>query len=104
MNETSPKDESERELNGMRSDEGSPFIVPMMGCESQTVSLLVLAKPLPTTPLTPGFYSPEHLPFKEDHQGPEDFPSGAVDKNPPASAGDTGSIPGLERFHLTWSN
>ena len=25
-----------------------------------------------------------------------DFPDGAVDKNRPASAGDTGSIPGLE--------
>ena len=26
---------------------------------------------------------------------PEDFPGGTVDKNPPASAGDMGSIPGL---------
>ena len=33
-----------------------------------------------------------------------DFPSDAVDKNPPASAGDTGLIPGLGRFHITWSN
>ena len=31
-----------------------------------------------------------------------DFPGGAVVKNPPANAGDTGSIPGLGRFlHAT---
>ena len=29
---------------------------------------------------------------------------GAVDKNLPASAGDTGSIPGPGRFHVPWSN
>ena len=29
-----------------------------------------------------------------------DFPSGAVDKNPPASAGGTGSISGQGRFHM----
>ena len=28
------------------------------------------------------------------------FPGGTVDRNPPASAGDTGSIPGLGRFHM----
>ena len=33
-----------------------------------------------------------------------DFPGGTVDKNPPASAGDTGSIPGLGRFHLLQSD
>ena len=33
-----------------------------------------------------------------------DFPGGTVDKNPPANAGDTGSIPGLGRFHMLWSN
>ena len=30
----------------------------------------------------------------------QDFPGGPVVKNPPAGAGDTGLIPGLERFHL----
>ena len=30
----------------------------------------------------------------------EDFPGGAVVKNPPASAGYTGSIPGLGRSHM----
>ena len=33
-----------------------------------------------------------------------DFPGGAVDKDLPASAGDTGSIPGPGRFHMPWSN
>ena len=33
-----------------------------------------------------------------------DFPGGAVDKNPPVNAGDTGSIPGPGRSHMLWSN
>ena len=33
-----------------------------------------------------------------------DFPGGSVDANLPANAGDTGSIPGLGRFHLLGSN
>ena len=33
-----------------------------------------------------------------------DFPGGTVVKNPPANAGDTGSIPGLGRFHMPQSN
>ena len=33
-----------------------------------------------------------------------DFPGGAVVKNPPANAGDTGSIPGPGRSHMPWSN
>ena len=33
-----------------------------------------------------------------------DFPGGTVVKNPPASAGHTGSIPGLGRSHMPWSN
>ena len=32
------------------------------------------------------------------------FPGGSVIKNLPASAGDTGSIPGLGRSHMPWSN
>ena len=32
------------------------------------------------------------------------FPGGAVDKNLPANAGDTGSIPGLGRSHMPRSN
>ena len=33
-----------------------------------------------------------------------DFLGGAVVKNPPASAGDTGSIPGPERPRMSQSN
>ncbi|XP_067602855.1 mitochondrial inner membrane protease subunit 2 isoform X4 [Pseudorca crassidens] len=32
------------------------------------------------------------------------FPGGAVVKNPPTSAGDTGSSPYLGRSHMPWSN
>ena len=32
------------------------------------------------------------------------FPGGAVVKNPPANAGDTGSSPGPGRSHVPWSN
>ena len=33
-----------------------------------------------------------------------DFPGGTVDKSLPADAGNTGSISGLERFHMPHSN
>ena len=33
-----------------------------------------------------------------------DFPGGAVVKNPPANAGDTGSSPGPGRSHMSQSN
>ena len=33
-----------------------------------------------------------------------DFPGGAVVRNPPASAGDTGSSPGPGRSHMPWNN
>ena len=32
------------------------------------------------------------------------FPGGAVVKNPPATAGDTGLSPFLGRSHMLWSN
>ena len=35
---------------------------------------------------------------------PKDFPGGLVVKNPPCNAGDTGSIPGLGRSHMPWSD
>ena len=38
------------------------------------------------------------------NQNPRDFPGGAVVKNPPANAGDTGSSPGPGRSHMPWSN
>ena len=34
----------------------------------------------------------------------KDFPGGPVVKNPPANAGDTGSIPGQGRLRMPWSN
>ena len=34
----------------------------------------------------------------------KDFPGGTVDKNLPANAGDTGSTPGLGRFHILQGN
>ena len=33
-----------------------------------------------------------------------DFPGGLVVQNPPANAGDIGSIPGLGRFHMPRGN
>ena len=33
-----------------------------------------------------------------------DFPGGSVVKNLPVDAGDAGSIPGLGKSHLPWSN
>ena len=33
-----------------------------------------------------------------------DFPGGTVDKNMPTNAGEMGLIPGLGRFHMSWSN
>ena len=32
------------------------------------------------------------------------FPGGSVVKDPPANAGDTGSIPDPGRSHMLWSN
>ena len=37
------------------------------------------------------------------HQWEGDFCAGTADGSPPANAGDTGSIPGLGRFHNYWS-
>ena len=56
------------------------------------------------------FLSLSHLgsPFKYTLSDLEtedlDFPGSTVDGNPPTSAGDTGSIPGPGRFHMSWSN
>ena len=38
----------------------------------------------------------------EEREG--DLPGGPVVKNPPANAGGTGSIPGLGRSYMLWSN
>ena len=42
-----------------------------------------------------------HNVFKSQCPG---LPSGPVIKNPPASAGDMGLIPGVGRFHMLWGN
>ena len=41
---------------------------------------------------------------KDKNRELRDFPGGAVVKNPPANAGDTGSSPGLGRSHMPRSN
>ena len=41
------------------------------------------------------------LALKDNGRG---FPGGAVVKNPPDNAGDTGSSPGPGRSHMPWSN
>ena len=52
-------------------------------------------------PLPFSFYNFPGL-FKSKLQ--RDFPGGAVVKNPPANAGDTGLSPGLGRSHMLRSN
>ena len=42
--------------------------------------------------------------LKIKNQKNRDFPGGAVVKNPPANAGDTGSSPGRGRSHMPQSN
>ena len=42
--------------------------------------------------------------LQSEKHGSGDFPGGAVVKNPPASAGDTGSSPGPGRSHMPRSN
>ena len=37
-------------------------------------------------------------------KNPQCFACGAVVKDPPANAGDTGLIPGLGRSHVPWDN
>ena len=41
---------------------------------------------------------------KKDKNSSSDFPGGPVDKNPPANAGNTGSIPGTGRSHPPQDN
>ena len=45
-----------------------------------------------------------HLCLAVEKLRPRDFPGGPVVKNPPANAGDTGSIPGLGRSHMPRSS
>ena len=52
--------------------------------------------------LIPYFYVMIPVAIKPKHF--RDFPGGAVVKNLPANAGDTGSSPGLGRSHMPRSN
>ena len=49
-----------------------------------------------------------HIIFKRKHEyqkeSKQDFHDGVTDKNPPANAGDMGSIPGMGRSHMARSN
>ena len=45
-----------------------------------------------------------NLSFSASKMGQGDFPGGAVVKNLPAKAGDTGLTPGPGRSHMPWSN
>ena len=47
-------------------------------------------------------YIPNPSPLSRSND--QDFPDGAVVKNPPDNAGDTGSSPGPRRSHMLWSN
>ena len=48
--------------------------------------------------------SAAHIYFLALKKASTGFPGGPVDKNPPANAGDTSSIPGPGRSHKPWSN
>ena len=75
-------------------------------CPGLWVAHLGFARPAQTHPAAgwfPPSYPPTHLPdsFKSSPGG---FPGGAVVKNPPANAGDMGSISGLGRSHMLRSS
>ena len=42
--------------------------------------------------------------MKHKNKSREDFRGGPVAENRPAGAGDMGSIPGPEKFHMLWGN
>ena len=49
-------------------------------------------------------FTGEEIKIRKYHRFIGGFPGGAVVKNPPASAGDTGSIPGPGRSHMPQSS
>ena len=71
------------------------------------VSLMVTTKQKPTVDTQKIKRRESKHTTIENHQFTKerrDFPGGTVVKNPPASAGDTGSSPGLGRSHMLRSN
>ena len=49
-------------------------------------------------------WNKKFLPTVKEEKRLRDFPGGAVVKNPPANAGDTGLSPGPGRSHMRLSN
>ena len=74
----------------------------------RTVGVFWLAGDVAHFPHLHGRYSNipslDDLPCRYRKQTDRDFPGGAVVKNPPANAGDTGSSPGPGRSHMPRSN
>ena len=54
--------------------------------------------------IAPNNRAPEYIKQQLTEMNREDFCGGAVGKNPPANAGDTGLSPGPGRSHMPWSN
>ena len=54
--------------------------------------------------LNPRRNTPRHILIKLSKIKYRGFPGGAVVANPPANAEDVGSIPGLGRSYMLWSN
>ena len=55
----------------------------------------------------PPLFSQTFTPGCQSAEGKDigvDFPGGPAVKEPPANAGDAGSIPGLGRSHMLWGN
>ena len=57
--------------------------------------------PIKSQPLRTQEMYIKHICNKQKNKG---FPGGSMVKNPPANAGDTGSIPGRGRSHMPQSN
>ena len=66
--------------------------------QTDLVQILTLSVTLGKPPL---YSESSFLPL---NWGSWDFPGGAVVKNPPANAGDTGSRPSPGRSHMPWSS
>ena len=51
-----------------------------------------------------GYLAFQKFSERRSNKTAQGFPDGAVIKNPPANAGDTGLSPGPGRSHMPWSN
>ena len=82
-------------------DHEFPSIPNTLLSPSWNPSFFLFLPCFPESPLPPFFWTFYSLPQKSC---PQDFPGGAVVKNPPAKAGDRGSSPGPGRSHMPRSN